>query len=75
VNSREILTPAQNAQEALNLERERARPQTVIAKNRPQQQQQAPTADAVTVLDNEAGRSKTTSSRRKQPRVRKSDLK
>ena len=68
--SRESLTPAQNAQEALDLERERDRPSPCL-KEAGGLQQQNPTPEAITVLHNEAGRRKAISSRRS-PRARMS---
>jgi hypothetical protein len=57
VKSREVLTPAQNAHEALDLERERDRP-SPYTKEPPGFEKQQPTPDAVTVLRNEAERRK-----------------
>ena len=57
VNSREILTPAQNVQEAIDLERERDRPRPCV-KVRDSLENQKATPEAVTVLHNEAGRRK-----------------
>jgi hypothetical protein len=64
VKTREILTPAQNAQEALDLERERARPRPCV-KVRDRFENQKATPEAVTVLHNEAGRRKAILSRQK----------
>jgi hypothetical protein len=57
VKSREILTPAQNAYAALDLERERDRPSPYMREPDGFQKQE-PTPDAVTVLRNEAERRK-----------------
>jgi hypothetical protein len=62
--SRETITSGQSAQEALDLERERARPDR-SKKERDGLQEQKPTPEAVTVLHNEAGRRKAIPSRRK----------
>jgi hypothetical protein len=67
--SRESLTPVQNAQEALDLERERDRHNRCL-KEADGLQKQNPTPEAVTVLHNEAGRRKAISSRRKAPERR-----
>jgi len=67
VKTREILTPAQNAQEALDLERERDRPRP-CAKVRDSLESQKATPEAVTVLHNEAGRRKAILSRQKNSR-------
>jgi hypothetical protein len=66
VKSREILTPAQNAQEALDLERERDRPRPCV-KVRDSRENQKATPEAVTVLHNEAGRRRATLLRQKSP--------
>ena len=66
--SRESLTPAQNVQEALDLERERDR-HNPCSKEAGGLQKQNPTPEAITVLHNEAGRHKAISSRRN-PRAR-----
>ena len=68
--NRESLTPAQNAQEAFDLERERDRPNSCLKEASGLQKQNA-TPEAVTVLHNEAGRRKAISSRRN-PRARMS---
>jgi hypothetical protein len=57
VRSREILTPAQNAHEALDLERERDRPSPYMREPDGFEKQE-PTPDALTVLRNEAERRK-----------------
>ena len=57
MKSRETLTPAQNAQEALDLERERDRPSACF-KEPDGLETQEPTPEAVTVLRNEAKRRK-----------------
>jgi hypothetical protein len=57
VKSREILTPAQNAHEALDLERERDRPSPYMREPDGFEKQE-PTPDALTVLRNEAERRK-----------------
>lgn len=64
MKNREILTPTQNAQEALVLERERDRPNPRV-KEFDSHRKQKPTPDAVTVLQNESGRRKEILSRRK----------
>jgi hypothetical protein len=66
VKSREILTPAQNAQEALDLERERDRPRPCV-KVRDSLENQKATPEAVAVLHNEAGRRKAILLRQKRP--------
>ena len=66
VKSREILTPAQNAQEALDLARERERAAPGMKEvSGPENQQ--PTPDALAVLQNEAGRRKAVLSKQKSP--------
>ena len=57
MKSREILTPAQNAHEALDLERERDRPSPYMREPDGFEKQE-PTPDALTVLRNEAERRK-----------------
>ncbi|HEV3205761.1 MAG TPA: hypothetical protein VGZ28_02315 [Terriglobales bacterium] len=57
MRSREILTPAQNAHEALDLERERDRPSPYMREPDGFEKQE-PTPDALTVLRNEAERRK-----------------
>lgn len=57
MRSREILTPAQNAHEALDLERERDRPSPYM-REPDDFEKQEPTPDALTVLRNEAERRK-----------------
>jgi hypothetical protein len=66
VKTHEILTPAQNAQEALELERERSRRERCV-KERDGPEKQMPTPEAVAVLQNEAARHKTISARPKRP--------
>jgi hypothetical protein len=57
MKSREILTPAQNAHDALDLERERDRPSPYMREAGGFEKQE-PTPEALTVLRNEARRRK-----------------